>query len=173
MADLSNAYGGDLWEVVRRIQTIPSARARKSMFELKITIQKESLGHIREATTPKEAWDALETLFAKANDYFTKVKSLCHEISKLDLEPRISEIRMRRIIVRGLRPEYNGLMANQETLAKQMASIYVKGEEEALFGFQSGGARQGNTDANRRSWRSQGDVECYNYGKKGHIACDC
>lgn len=60
---------------------------------------------------------------------------------------------MRRIITRGLRPEYNGLMvairgwsnqpslvelesllANQETLVKQMVGAKIKNdEEEALF----------------------------------------
>ncbi|KAL4182452.1 hypothetical protein AMTRI_Chr11g150150 [Amborella trichopoda] len=133
------------------------------MFVLKITVQNELLDHIREATVPKEAWNVL-------------VKSLCHEISKLDLKSQISETRMRRIIIRGLRPEYNGFMTaikgwqtqpslleleslleNQDTLAKQMAGIFVKVEEEALFarkkagetvetnqrreGFQPGGVR--------------------------------
>lgn len=86
------------------------------------------------------------------SQYFMKVKTLCNEISQLDSESKINENRMRRIITRGLKPEYNGfmtairrwptqpsltelesLLANQETLAKQMAGISVKDKEEALF----------------------------------------
>ncbi|CAN1143426.1 hypothetical protein LINPERHAP2_LOCUS13606 [Linum perenne] len=44
------------------------------------------------------------------SDYFTKVKSLCEEISKMDPENPISETRIKRIIVHGLRPEFNGLV---------------------------------------------------------------
>ncbi|ERN07339.1 hypothetical protein AMTR_s00019p00229800 [Amborella trichopoda] len=59
---------------------------------------------------------------------------------------------MRCIIIKGLRPEYNGfvsairgrlthptlmelesLLANQEMLARRMADISMKDEEEALF----------------------------------------
>ena len=77
-------------------------------------------------------WDTFATLFLKTNDarlqylenelatttqgsmtisqYFLKVKYLCNEISQLDLESKVSESRMRRIITRGLRLEYSGLM---------------------------------------------------------------
>ncbi|KAL4194763.1 hypothetical protein AMTRI_Chr05g70110 [Amborella trichopoda] len=142
MEDLANASG---W-VVGGSETIPPAREN-------ITV--ELLDHIRESTTPKEAWDALATL-SKTNDarlqfleselgsYFTKVKSLCHEISKLDLESRISETKMRRIIIRGLRHEYNGF-------------------KTTIKGWQT----QPTLLESRR------DVECYNYGKKGHIARNC
>ena len=88
------------------------------------------------------------------SQYFTKVKNICREISQLDPEEKISEARMRRIIIHGLRPEYNGfmaavrgwptqpslvelenLLANQEALAKEMGKITLKeqDEEEALF----------------------------------------
>jgi hypothetical protein len=45
------------------------------------------------------------------NKYFTKVKNICHEISQLDPEVKVSEARMRWIIINGLRPEYSGFMA--------------------------------------------------------------
>ena len=38
------------------------------------------------------------------NQYFTKVKSLCREISELDSTSKISEDRMRRIIIYGIKP---------------------------------------------------------------------
>ena len=84
--------------------------------------------------------------------YFTKVKSLCREISELDPALNISDSRMRRIIIHGLRPEYRSfvaaiqgwlvqpslvelenLLANQEALVKQMVGVSLKNDEEALL----------------------------------------
>ncbi|CAN0837404.1 hypothetical protein LINGRAHAP2_LOCUS1794 [Linum grandiflorum] len=42
------------------------------------------------------------------SQYFTKIKSLCREISKLDPEAKIKDDRKRRIIICGLAPEYRG-----------------------------------------------------------------
>ena len=94
------------------------------MFALKITVEEDVLEHIRDAQTPKEAWDMLAKLFSKKNDtrlqllekeslsiaqcdmtvaqYFHKVKSLCREISELDPQAPIEKIRMKRIIIHGL-----------------------------------------------------------------------
>ncbi len=84
--------------------------------------------------------------------YFTKVKSLCCEISRLDPTSNISESRIRRIIIHGLRHKYRSfiasvqgwpiqpslvelenLLADQEALVKQMVGLWIKSEEEALF----------------------------------------
>ena len=43
--------------------------------------------------------------------YFHKVKSLCREISKLDPEAHIGDIRMKRIIIHGLKPEFRSFVA--------------------------------------------------------------
>jgi hypothetical protein len=78
-------------------------KAGKAMFAIKTSIEEEMLEHIRRADTPKAAWDTFATLFSKKNNvrlqllenelmsiaqrnmtitqYFTKVKSLCREIS--------------------------------------------------------------------------------------------
>ncbi|XP_015165071.1 uncharacterized protein [Solanum tuberosum] len=139
------------------------------MFVLSVTIEDELLQRIKNAKTPKEAWDTLATIFTKKNDarlqrlenellsisqrnmtinqYFLKVKSLSDEISKLDLENAITETRMRRIIVHGLRPKYKGiitstrgwateptlfelenLLANEEDLEKPLSSLTIKHE---------------------------------------------
>ncbi|KAK3023347.1 hypothetical protein RJ639_042745, partial [Escallonia herrerae] len=144
------------------------------MFALKTTVEEDVLEHIRDATTPKQAWDTFTKLFLKKNDtrlqlleskllsiaqrdmtvaqYFHKVKMLCREISKLDPQAPIGEMRMKRIIIHGLRPEYRGfvaavqrwqtqsslvefenLLAGQEALAKQMGGASSKGQEEALY----------------------------------------
>jgi hypothetical protein len=45
------------------------------------------------------------------SQYFIKVKSLCSEIAQIDPGEKISEQRMRKILVNGLKFEYNGFMA--------------------------------------------------------------
>eukprot|EP00268_Persea_americana_P027732 TRINITY_DN27034_c0_g1_i1.p1 TRINITY_DN27034_c0_g1~~TRINITY_DN27034_c0_g1_i1.p1 ORF type:complete len:166 (+),score=37.69 TRINITY_DN27034_c0_g1_i1:368-865(+) len=107
-------------------------KAGKALFVLKATIQKEMLDHIREVKTPKEAWDSFAALFSKTNNarlqmleneigsisqgsmtisqYFLKVKGICHDITQLDAESKITDTRTGRIIIRGLRPEYNGFI---------------------------------------------------------------
>ncbi|KAH9726925.1 hypothetical protein KPL70_008466 [Citrus sinensis] len=142
----SYLQGQDLWEVVGGSEvTQPAAedangilrkwkiKAGKAMFALKTTIEEEMLEHIRDAKSPKEAWDTFATLFSKRNDtklqllenellsmtqrdmavaqYFHKVKSICREISELDPTAAIGEARIKRIIVHGLRPEYRSFIA--------------------------------------------------------------
>ncbi|KAL3849192.1 hypothetical protein ACJIZ3_011074 [Penstemon smallii] len=143
---MSFMQGQDLWEVVNGTEVKqPEAedtngvlrkwkiKAGKAMFALKTTIEEDLLEHIRDAKTPKEAWDTFATLFSKKNDtklqllenellsvaqrdmtvaqYFNKVKSICREISELDPQAPIGETRMKRIIIHGLRPEYRGFIA--------------------------------------------------------------
>lgn len=92
--------------------------------------------------------------------------------------------------------ELESLLANQETLARQMASVSVKDEEEALFtrkgrsgarskktetaessrrrgGSQQGGAWRSKTEADRRPRSSPGSIESYNCDKNGNFAHDC
>ncbi|CAO2821253.1 unnamed protein product [Amaranthus hypochondriacus] len=150
-------------------------KAGKAMYVLAATVEDELLHRIKDAKTPKESWDTLSGLFSKKNDaqlqmleneltsiqqnkltvnqYFTKVKTLCEQITKLDPENPITETRMRRIIVRGLKPSLNGLvtairgwatqptliefenvLANQEALDNQMSGVSIKKEDTALFG---------------------------------------
>ncbi|XP_020424487.1 uncharacterized protein LOC109950337 [Prunus persica] len=88
--------------------------------------------------------------------YFQKVKSICSEISELD--PTFAT-RIKRIIIHGLRPEYQdfvavvqgwpsqpllvafeNLLADQEAMAKQMRGVPPKGEEETLYTNKSKGS---------------------------------
>ncbi|KAL3746024.1 hypothetical protein ACJRO7_015036 [Eucalyptus globulus] len=192
--------GQDLWDIVGDNNTTPPTNDI-ALYVLAVTVDDELLQHIKSAKTPKEAWDNLATLFARTNDaklqclenellsisqqsmtvsqYFSKVKSICEEISKLDHQNAISEIRMRRIIIHGLRPEYNGIvtatrgwaneptlteleniLANQEALDKQIPKVSIKEDESALFSNKRGfkgqnrnraGARDGKPM--ERSWR--------------------
>lgn len=117
---MSYLEGQDLWEVVGGSDITPpptekaeelkkwKIRAGKAMYVLKISVETEFLQYIKDAKTPKEAWDTLASLFSKTNDarlqmlenelmmttqqgmsisqYFKKIKDLCHEISLLDSE---------------------------------------------------------------------------------------
>ena len=87
------------------------------MYALFISVEDDLLQHIKEAKTPKEAWNTFVGLFARKNDtklqqlenqllsisqqdmtvseYFTKVKALCQEISKLDSQNKITETMVR------------------------------------------------------------------------------
>ncbi|XP_077251402.1 uncharacterized protein LOC143890562 [Tasmannia lanceolata] len=119
---------GENAEVLRKWKI----KAGKAMFVLRATIQRDFLDYIRDAKTLKEAWDVFATFFSKTNDtrvqmleneigsvsqgnktipeYFMKVNKICHEITQLDEESRISVTRMRRMIIRGLKPEYSGFI---------------------------------------------------------------
>lgn len=76
------------------------------------------------------------------SQYFLKVKFLCYEIFKLDLQNMIIETRKRRIIIHGLRSKYKeivmtmlgwanepmlieleNILANQENLNEQMSKV--------------------------------------------------
>lgn len=92
-------------------------------------------------------------------------------MSELDPEAPIGEIRIKRIIIHGLKPEYRGfvaavqgwpnqpslvefenLLAGQEALGKQMGGVSLKGEDEAPFTNKSGWkSKQHNTGGSRRS----------------------
>ncbi|XP_076941063.1 uncharacterized protein LOC143610472 [Bidens hawaiensis] len=137
--------GQDLWEVTNgtdtetpRIDTNGAihkwrVKVGKAMFVLKTTIEEELLDHIRDLATPKNAWDALTSLFSKRNDtkfqllenellsvsqkemsipqYFHQVKTFSIEIGDLDPQARIRDARMKRIIIHGLRPEFRTFVA--------------------------------------------------------------
>nr|GEV57600.1 uncharacterized protein [Tanacetum cinerariifolium] len=142
----SYLQGQDLWEVVNGNEVRqPEAedangvlrkwriKAGKAMFALKTTVEDDVLEHIRDATTPKVAWDTFTELFSKKNDtklqllesellslaqrdltiaqYFHKVKTLCREISELDPDAPIDDTRMKRIIIHGLKPKFRSYVA--------------------------------------------------------------
>ncbi|CAH9133317.1 unnamed protein product, partial [Cuscuta epithymum] len=204
--------GQDLWDIISNDNTSPPTNAEelrkwkikagKAMYVLSVTIEDELLQHIKDAKTPKEAWDTLAALFARTNDaklqrlendllsvsqqdisvsqYFNKVKAICDEISKLDPQNAITDTRKRRIIIHGLRPEFNGiitatrgwakeptltelesLLANQEALDKQISKVLIKEDETALysnkrsFGRERRSARPTNINPHNEDWRKR------------------
>ncbi|XP_076950202.1 uncharacterized protein LOC143623107 [Bidens hawaiensis] len=103
------------------------------MFILKTTVEEEILDHIKDATSPKVAWDMLAEVLSKKNDarlqllenellsisqkdltiaqYFHRVKTLCGEIAEPEQQFVIGDARMKRIIIHGLRAEYKRFVA--------------------------------------------------------------
>lgn len=97
---------------------------------------------------------------------------------------------MRRIIIRGLKPEYNGfitairgwptqpslvelenLLANQETLTRQMSGVSLKNEEEALFSKRKGGGQRQGTRRSFQQGRSsqQQEAKLHQEGRSSRL----
>lgn len=175
----------------------------KALFALRSSISKDFIDHVRDVSSPKEVWETLERIFSKKNtarlqllenelasitqegmsisEYFLRVKSICAEISELDMDEKISEARLRRFLIRGLKKEYNpfvtsiqgwatqpsveeleSLLSNQEALAKQMAKN--SDSEDVLFS-------KGKSDSIR--YPNKSTIKCYRYGQIGHIKKNC
>ncbi|KAH7691722.1 hypothetical protein IHE45_01G017400 [Dioscorea alata] len=143
----AHLQGQDLWELVWKIKN------GKALFALRTSISKEFIDHVRDlATLKQEGMWILE--------YFLQVKSICAEISEIDVNEKISEALLRSYLIRGLRKEYGpfitsiqgwptqpsvveleNLLFNQEALAKQMTKSF---ESDAVF-FSRGKANSKNT----------------------------
>uniref|UniRef100_A0A2N9H8C5 GAG-pre-integrase domain-containing protein n=1 Tax=Fagus sylvatica TaxID=28930 RepID=A0A2N9H8C5_FAGSY len=181
----SYLQGQDLWEVVGGSEVTQPAvedasgtlrkwkiKAGKAMFALKTTIEEEMLEHIRDAKTPKEAWDTFVTLFSKKNDtrlqllenellsmaqrdmtiaqYFHKVKAICREISQLDPTAPIGESRIKRIIIHGLRPEYRGFVTAIQGWPTQPSLVEFENllaDQEAMAKQMGGVSLKGEEEA--------------------------
>ncbi|KAK8367049.1 hypothetical protein V6Z12_A02G159300 [Gossypium hirsutum] len=167
------------------------------MFAIKTTVEEEMLEHIRDADTPKQAWDMLEELFSQKND--TRLQLLENELLSMkqgDLAInyfRIADSRIKRIIIHGLKPEYRifNLLMGQEALAKQMGGVSIKTKDMALFSGKSkenpddgkSESRHGSSQfretqkrSNYNNWfnqRKKFGGDCNSSGKKGHMAKDC
>ncbi|KAD2394436.1 hypothetical protein E3N88_41413 [Mikania micrantha] len=169
----SYLQGQDLWEIVQGHEAVQPDRetqertlrkwrikAGKAMFILKTTVEEELLDHIKDAVSPKQAWDTLAEVLSKKNDvrlqllenelfsitqkelsiaqYFHKVKTLCREIADLDQQSVIGDARMKRIIIHGLRAEYRSFVAAVQGWPVQPSL----GEFENLLASQEALAKQ-------------------------------
>ena len=100
----------------------------KTEFILKRTISSGLFDHNIKYKSAHEIWRTLDLLFKEKNEarlqilenelantsqgnlsiakYFLKIKNLCYKISLLNPEEAISEARMKRIVIRKLKPKY-------------------------------------------------------------------
>ena len=194
----------------------------KALFILRTMISKEYIGHVRDLKSPKQVWETLEKLFTKKNtarlqflenelavvtqgnfsveEYFLKVKNLCSEILELDAEEPVSDARLQRYLIRGLRKDFmpfvsliqrwakqptiielENLLSNQEALIKRMTSsnelstkskdvLYVKDQRRQNFHSEP-------SSSNGNQFRSESSKKpfkvCYKCGKPGHFKRDC
>ncbi|KAH7843402.1 hypothetical protein Vadar_016136 [Vaccinium darrowii] len=194
----------------------------KALFALRGSISKELIEHIRAKEKPNEIWQLLEQLFTKKHtatlqmlenelanttqgnmtvaQYFQKIKSICSEISEIDKEEPISEARLRRYLIRGIRKEYmpfltsiqgwatqptiielENLLSNQEALAKQMASNNKKNNQNQQQGHNWKNNQQQGSYWKKKNQQqgggSQGEIKkayyCYRCGNSGHIKKYC
>ncbi|KAH0765121.1 hypothetical protein KY285_000992 [Solanum tuberosum] len=130
-------------------------------------------------------------------EYFLRVKNICAEISKLDATEKISAVRLRRFLIRGLNKEYTpfvtsiqgwaqqpsveeleNLLSNQEALAKQMAKSFNSEHRAVLFSkakLNEDDPEEGTNHRKATGNSSQGykSIRCHRCGKLGHIQRYC
>ena len=84
---MSYMQGQDLWKVVNESETLQpevedtnstlrkwKIKVGKALFTLKTIIDDDMMEHIRDAKTPKKAWDIFAKLFSKKNDTRLQLK---------------------------------------------------------------------------------------------------
>ncbi|KAK3010974.1 hypothetical protein RJ639_010854 [Escallonia herrerae] len=196
----------------------------KALFALRTSISKEHIDHIRDVNSPKEVWRTLERLFTKKNtarlqllenelaglmqggmsisDYFLKIKNICSEISELDVDEPVSEARLRRYLIRGLRKEYmpfvtsvqgwasqpsveelENLLSNQEALAKQMSLqtesndvLFSKENSKSKHFSEAIGGSKNVGESSHSEKNNQlrwKNVRCYRCRQLGHVKRMC
>lgn len=124
-----------------------------------------------------------------------KVKNLCTKITELDTEEPISDARLRRYLIRGLRKEFMSfissvqgwttqpsiielekLLSNQEALMKQMLNQSTPQADDVLYARDQGRGKfkQHDNSSESRSDKLDGQskrnsVTCYRCDKQGLI----
>ncbi|KAA8549858.1 hypothetical protein F0562_001542 [Nyssa sinensis] len=196
----------------------------KALFALRTSISQEYIQHVRDGKSPKQVWKTLERLFTQKNtmrlqflknelagmtqdnlsilEYFLKIKTLCSEISELDTEEPVSDARLHRYLILGLRKEFmpfissiqgwanqpfiielENLLSNQEALMKQIASNNKQSPsqvEDALYtkdkAKSNSFSKHSSADSKQSKTKGQSrgnSKSYYRCGKLGHLKRDC
>ena len=109
--------------------------ARKVMYWLSVSVQDSMIGHIQDATTPKQAWDRLvsfDTTNTKArklqlknelntvkkenlsiNDYTLKIKGICESLASIGVT--VEDDDKVEVCLRGLTPAYKQFKTSIQT----------------------------------------------------------
>ncbi|XP_071714556.1 uncharacterized protein [Rutidosis leptorrhynchoides] len=204
--------------VLRTITTPVRAWNEKVRVVIRTSISKEFIEHVHDLNSPKEVWDTPEKPITKKNtarlqflenelaisrqegmsvsEYFLRVKTLCSEISEIDTNEKISESRLRRYLIHGLKKEYvpfitsiqgwstqpsveelENLLSNQEALAKQMAKGF---ENDAVLFSKGKNFKKGSSSKEKEEEQTSYKCNykkrpptCYKCGKVGHIKKYC
>lgn len=127
------------------------------LLSISISIEDDLLQHIKDARSPKEAWDALVRIFSRTND--AKLKGLKNELllipqgeiwrwvttlpklrlcvkkSQIRTWNKIDKTRVRWIIIHGLRSKFNSVVIATRGWAKELNLIELNNilfNQEAL-----------------------------------------
>ncbi|KAK3014564.1 hypothetical protein RJ639_010178 [Escallonia herrerae] len=162
----ASLQGQDLWDLVSGADLVvpddipDNAEARqkwkikcgKALFALRTSISKEYIDHVRDVDSPRKVWETLERLFTKKNT--ARLQLLENDLATLtqgDMDDPISEARLRRYLIRGLRKEYipfvtsvqgwavqpsveelENILSNQEALAKKISRKSISEANDVL-----------------------------------------
>nr|DAD29955.1 TPA_asm: hypothetical protein HUJ06_031423 [Nelumbo nucifera] len=112
--------GQDLWDLIAGDEAvIPTDNPQNA------ELRKEYIEHVRDLKSPKQLWETLERLFTQKNTMW--LQFLENELAGMI---QVSDARLRRYLIRGLRKEFMPFISSIQGWAKQPSIIEL---ENLLF----------------------------------------
>ncbi|XP_063616231.1 uncharacterized protein LOC134789592 [Cydia splendana] len=190
-----------LWETVEGTDVDPS-HVKRALARIGLSVSTACLQHIRKATTAKEAWDNLKTVFENKglyrrvlllrqlhrieykqyncmSRYLEAVMSLVHQLA--DIDKNIEDKEVVELLLSGLPDEYDALVSNLETAniadtnltADMVRSRLLQEESRKMEGSSCVDEAALFSKARNTVPRQQKQVTCHYCGKSGHIKSKC